>query len=228
MADIGHIKMKHFDHIARHLEINELDLKTETINRRRHYVTPDGNRYVSITSILSNIGKADIQKWRKRVGEKEANKITAQASRRGTSVHSICESYIRNEDGFLEGELPNVIEMFRSIEPILDRIDNIHVVEGALYSDDLGLAGRTDLIGEFDNTLAVIDYKTSRKKKTWEMCHKFFMQGTFYAHAYEERTGIPIEDIIIIMAVENEKPLLFKEKKDRWIEPLKEVIYKYS
>ena len=48
--------MKHFDHITRHLEINELDLKTETINRRRH-VTPDGNRYVSITSILSNIGK---------------------------------------------------------------------------------------------------------------------------------------------------------------------------
>ena len=228
MADIGHIKMKHFDHIARHLEINELDLKTETINRRRHYVTPDGNRYVSITSILSNIGKADIQKWRKRVGEKEANKITAQASRRGTSVHSICESYIRNEDGFLEGELPNIVELFRSIEPLLDRIDNIRLVEGALYSDELKVAGRTDLIADFDEQLAVIDYKTSRSKKTWEMCHKYFMQGAFYAHAFEERYNTPIENIIIIMAVENDKPLLWKETKSRCIDPLKQVITKYS
>ena len=216
--------MKTFNHVLRELE----EIPTQYHNGKRYYVTPKGNKYISVTSILSNISKADIQKWRERVGETEANKITTKASRQGTAVHSICESYIKNEDRYLNGALPHVVEMFRSIEPILDRIDNIHVVEGALYSDDLGLAGRTDLIGEFDNTLAVIDYKTSRKKKTWEMCHKFFMQGTFYAHAYEERTGIPIEDIIIIMAVENEKPLLFKEKKDRWIEPLKEVIYKYS
>ena len=216
--------MKKFNHVLRELE----EIPTQYHNGKRYYVTPEGNKYISVTSILSNISKADIQKWRERVGETEANKITTKASRQGTAVHSICESYIKNEDRYLNGALPHVVEMFRSIEPILDRIDNIHVVEGALYSDDLGLAGRTDLIGEFDNILAVIDYKTSRKKKTWEMCHKFFMQGTFYAHAYEERTGIPIEDIIIIMAVENEKPLLFKEKKDRWIEPLKEVIYKYS
>ena len=216
--------MKTFNHVLRELE----EIPTQYHNGKRYYVTPKGNKYISVTSILSNISKADIQKWRERVGETEANKITTKASRQGTAVHSICESYIKNEDRYLDGALPHVVEMFRSIEPILDRIDNIHVVEGALYSDDLGLAGRTDLIAEFDDTLAVIDYKTSRKKKTWEMCHKFFMQGTFYAHAYEERTGIPIEDIIIIMAVENEKPLLFKEKKDRWIEPLKEVIYKYS
>ena len=210
--------MKTFNHVLRELE----EIPTQYHNGKRYYVTPKGNKYISVTSILSNISKADIQKWRERVGETEANKITTKASRQGTAVHSICESYIKNEDRYLNGALPHVVEMFRSIEPILDRIDNIHVVEGALYSDDLGLAGRTDLIGEFDNTLAVIDYKTSRKKKTWEMCHKFFMQGTFYAHAYEERTGIPIEDIIIIMAVENEKPLLFKEKKDRLIETLKE------
>ena len=50
---------------------------------------------------------------------------------------------------------------------------------------------------------------TSRKIKKWEYCHNYFMQGAFYAHAYEERTGVPINNIVIIMAVENEKPLLF-------------------
>ena len=118
--------------------------------------------------------------------------------------------------------------MFQSIEPLLNRINNIHVVEGSMWSDHLKLAGRTDLIGEFDGRLSVIDYKTSNKKKTWEMCHQNFMQGAFYAIAYEERTGIPVDTIVIIMGVQNEKPLLFVEKRDEWIEPLKEVIYKYS
>ena len=123
--------------------------------------------------------------------------------------------------------MPHLVEMFESIQPLLNRIDNVHVTEGALYSDELQLAGRTDLIAEFDEQLAIIDYKTSRRIKTWEMCASYFMQGAFYAHAYEERTGIPINNIVIIMAVENEKPLLFRETKERWLNPLKEVQYKY-
>jgi len=217
--------MKTFNHVGQPFDF---ELKTENIDGKRHYVTPDGNKYISITTLLSNLSKAGIQKWRARVGEVEANRISTKASRQGTRVHSICESYIKNEDGFLDGRMPNEVEMFQSINPLLDCIDNIHCVEGALYSDELKLAGRTDLIAEFDDELAVIDYKTSRKIKTWDMCHAYFMQGAFYAHAYEERTGIPINNITIIMAVENEKPLLFRETKDRWMEPLKSVIYKYS
>ena len=215
--------MKKFNHYASSL----LDLKTENVDGKRHYVTPDGNKYISITTLLSNLSKAGIQKWRERVGAEEANRISTKASRQGTGVHSICESYIKNEAGFLDGRMPNEVEMFQSIESLLDCIDDVHCVEGALYSDELKLAGRTDLIAEFDNQLAVIDYKTSRKIKTWEMCHSYFMQGAFYAMAYEERTGIPINNIVIIMAVENEKPLLFKETKDRWIEPLNQVRHKY-
>ena len=216
--------MKTFNHVGNDLK----DLKTENIEGKRYYVTPKGNKYVSITSLLGNLSKQSIIEWRRRVGEAEANKISRQASSRGTRVHNICESYIKNQEGILEGVLPDAIDMFNSILPLLDRIDNIHVAEGALYSDDLGVAGRTDLIGEFDEKLSVIDYKTSRKRKTWEMCHAYFMQGAFYAHAYEELTGISINDIVIIMAVESDKPLLFRETKDRWIEPLKQVITKYS
>ena len=217
--------MKNFNHVGSNLDC---ELKTETVDGKRIYETPNGDKYISITSLLSNLSKASIQKWRERVGEDEARKITTQASRRGTSVHNICESYIKNEYGHLDGRMPNEVDLFSSIQPLLNRIDNIHVVEGSMWSDHLKLAGRTDLIGEFDNRLSVIDYKTSSKKKTWEMCNQYFMQGTFYAIAYEERTGIPVDTIVIIMAVENEQPLLFIEKRDRWIEPLKEIITKYS
>ena len=216
--------MKDFHHVGIELQ----DLKTENIEGKRFYVTPKGNKYVSITSLLSNLSKDSISQWRRRVGETEANKISRQASSRGTRVHNICESYIQNQVGILEDALPDAIDMFKSIVPFLDRIDNIHVVEGALYSDDLGVAGRTDLIAEFDGNLAVIDYKTSRKPKNWEMCHSYFMQGAFYAYAYEELTGTPLNNIIIIMAVENDKPLLFRETRDRSLSPLKQVITKYS
>jgi len=215
--------MKNFNYVGSDLT----ELQTENIDGRRFYKTPNGS-YQSITTLLSNLSKAGIQAWRARVGEEEANRISTKASRQGTAVHALCEQYIKNEENFLDGKMPHLVEMFESIISLLDRIDNVHVTEGAMYSDDLKLAGRTDLIAEFDGHLAIIDYKTSRKIKTWEMCHSYFMQGAFYAHAYEERTGIPINNIVIIMAVENEKPLLFRETKDRWLDPLKSVIYKYS
>ena len=215
--------MKNFNHVGSELQ----DLQTKNINGKRHYVTPDGNQYISITSLLSELSKEGIQKWRERVGETEANRISTKASRQGTAVHSLCESYIKNEQDFLTESMPHLVEMFESIQPLLDRIDNVHVIEGALYSDELQLAGRTDLIAEFDGNLSVIDYKTSRKIKNWEMCHSYFMQGAFYAHAYEERTGISINNIVIIMAVENEEPLLFRETKNRWIPPLNQVRHKY-
>ena len=209
--------MKQFNYVGNELQ----DLKTENHEGKRFYVTPEGNKFVSITSLLGNLSKQSIIEWRRRVGETEANKISRQASSRGTRVHNICESYVKNQDGILDDALPDAIDMFNSIQPFLDRIDNVHVIEGALYSDELGLAGRTDLIAEFDGNLSVIDYKTSRKVKNWEMCHAYFMQGAFYAYAYEELTGTPLNNIVIIMAVENDKPLLFRETRNRWLNPLK-------
>ena len=214
--------MKKFNHVGNTLT----ELQTENIDGRRFYKTPKCN-YQSITTLLSNLSKVGIQAWRKRVGAEEANRISTKASRQGNAIHALCEKYIKNEEGFLTESMPHLVEMFESILPLLDRVDNVHGTEGAMYSDELGLAGRTDLIAEFDGKLAIIDYKTSRRIKTWSMCHSYFMQGAFYAHAYEERTGIPINNIVIIMAVENEEPLLFRETKDRWLEPLQQVIYKY-
>jgi len=122
--------MKKFNHVGSELQ----DLQTENIDGKRHYVTPDGNKYISITTLLSNLSKAGIQKWRERVGAEEANRISTKASRQGNAVHKLCERYIQNEEGFLTESMPHLVEMFESILPLLERIDNVHCVEGALYS----------------------------------------------------------------------------------------------
>ena len=207
--------MKKFIHLAERPELS-FGMITENKNGKRHYATPSGELYPSITTVLGELNKAAISAWRKRVGEEEANKISGKASRRGTRLHSVCESYIQNKEEYLNGETPHIVELFKTIEPILERVDNIQGVELALYSDHFGIAGRTDCIAEFDGTLSVIDYKTSNKIKKKEWCEKFFAQGAFYGIAYEELTSIPVPQVVIIIAVENEQPQLFVEKRDDW------------
>jgi len=214
--------MKKFIHLANRPELS-FGMRTENKNGKRHYVTPEGELYPSITTILGEFSKASIQAWRKRVGETEANKISGKASRRGTSVHSICESYIKNEDGYLNGQTPNIIELFKTIEPFLERIDNVHGVELGLYSDHFGVAGRTDLIAEFDGKLSVIDYKTSNRTKKKEWCESYFAQGSFYAIAYEELTQIPVSQVVIVIAVDNDQPQLFVEKRNDWADKIWEA-----
>ena len=214
--------MKKFIHLAERPELS-FGMITENKNGKRHYVTPSGELYPSITTVLGELSKAAIQKWRKRVGETEANKISGKASRRGTRLHSVCESYIQNEDGFLDKQTPNITELFKTIEPFLERIDNVHGVELGLYSDHFGIAGRTDCIAEFDGVLSVIDYKTSNKIKKKEWCESYFAQCAFYAVAYEELTKIPVPQVVVIIAVDNEQPQLFVEKRDDWVDKIWEA-----
>jgi len=204
------------------------DLHSVTFtNGERYYTLPDGSILPSITTILSAQSKEGIAAWRKRVGEAEANRVSAKASGRGTRVHNLCEDFIQNKP--LRESMPDAIEMFKTIKPVLEtRVNNIHYVEQSFYSKKIGSAGRSDLIAEFDGELSVMDYKTSAKIKYRENILSYFWQSTFYALAYEELVGTPINQIVIIMAVEDEKkPLIFIEKVEDHIEGLVEAIDYY-
>ena len=123
------------------------DLNTEYVNGKRFYVTPDKNKYPSVTTVLSTMNKDIIEQWRLRVGIEEAQKITTQASGRGTSVHSIAERYLLNEKDYSRGEMPASLASFKHIQKYLDDwCDKVYANEIALYSDELKTAGRCDLI----------------------------------------------------------------------------------
>lgn len=202
------------------------DLQSATIDGKRFYTLLDGTKVPSITTVLSVMKKDAIMEWRRRVGEETANKISRQATGRGTNVHTLCERYLNNEK--LGDIMPDAKEMFLSIKPLLNRIDNIHYQEQALWSKQLKVAGRVDCIAEFDGKLSVIDFKTSRKPKTRDKILDYFWQTTAYALMYEELVGEPIDQLVIIMAVENEEPLLFVEKTEDHIEGLVKAIKFYE
>lgn len=206
--------MANFNHVS--IEIPEI--KTENFNGGRYYVTPSGERYPSITTVLSILSKKAIIEWRNRVGEAEANKISTKAARRGTNVHQMCEDYLNNKPYVTNKTMPVDKEMFATLKPILDeRINNIHTQEATLYSDYLGVAGRVDCIAEFDGRLSVIDFKTSRKPKKKEWISNYFQQASAYCVMYEERTKIPVDQIVILIAVDDNEPQVFVEKRDNHI-----------
>jgi ATP-dependent exoDNAse (exonuclease V) beta subunit len=203
------------------------DLKSETFpDGKRYYTLPDGTKLPSVTTVLGAQKKDAIMAWRKRVGEDVANAISRKATGRGTNVHTLCERYLNNES--LGDVMPDAKEMFFSLKPLLNRINNIHYQEQALWSTQLGMAGRVDCIAEFDGVLSVIDFKTSKKVKSHEDIEDYFWQTSAYALMYEELIGKPINDIVIVMAVEDNQPLLFKQKTEDHIDGLVKAIQFYK
>jgi len=204
-------------------------LTRETTESGRKYFTPEGNAYPSITTVLSILSKQAIMEWRKRVGEEEANKISRQAATRGTAVHSLAEDYLNNNDDWNKGAMPANLASFNDIRPILDEhVDNVWMQEQFLYSDKLKCAGQVDCIAEYDNKLSIIDFKTSRRVKKKEDITSYFIQMAFYAAAFYERTGIPIRQGVIIMAVDGNEPLVFKENTYDYLEHFQSVRKKYK
>ena len=204
------------------------DLKSEThSDGKRYYTTPSGKRLPSVTTVVGAMKKQAIMEWRNRVGEVEANRISKLATGRGNRVHDLAERYLKNEKIDWVREMPDSVEMFRTLIPHLHRINNIHYIEQSLWSEQIGLAGRVDLIAEWDGVLSVIDFKTSKKIKKKEDIQDYFAQCTAYAGMYEEHVSVPVDQIVIVMAVENEEPLIFIEKTGDHINTLVEHIEFY-
>jgi genome maintenance exonuclease 1 len=198
------------------VEFDELETVTE--DKKRFYLTPEGNKYPSVTTVCSLATIDSIKKWRKRVGNEQANKISSKASSRGTKVHKLVEDYVNNKELDFENVLPVNLFMFKQIKPILDTyLENVYAIECPLYSDYLETAGRVDCIGTFKGKPAIIDFKTANKRKQRSWIHNYFMQEAAYAVMFEERTKIPISRIVTVIAVEQDEPQLFIEKRDDYI-----------
>jgi genome maintenance exonuclease 1 len=189
----------------------------------RLYATPDGNRYPSVTTILADQGKEAIDAWRARVGVDEAKRISLRATTRGTRLHSYAEHYLNNVSDFLDANDLISKELFHSFQPILEPINNIHCQETRLYSHYLKLAGTVDCIGEYNGRLSIIDFKTASKPKQKDWIKSYFMQCAAYAIMYEEMTGIPVPQLVVLIAVEDSEPQIFIEKRNDWAKPLIEV-----
>ena len=209
-----------------------VEVEPVTKDGTRFYPIPGADKYYpSVTSITSFKNAQFFAEWRKRIGETEANRITARATQRGTAFHALSEDYfngVLDVDKYLANN-PLSVRMFQSARATLDRINNIHCLETFLYSHYLGLAGRVDCIAEFDGELAVIDFKTSTKPKSEDHIEHYFVQETAYAAMFLERTGIEVKKIVTLIAVEDGSIQVFeKYNLDDYLQLLKTYIEEFA
>ena len=101
--------------------------------------------------------------------------------------------------------------LFKIAKPTLNNIDNIHALEGSLYSKELGVAGTVDCIAEYNGELSIIDFKTSKAPKPREWIDGYFVQAAAYACMYYELTGIAVKKLVIIMACEDGDCVVYEE-----------------
>ena len=186
--------LKKFDH-----DIIQFDeMVAEKIDGKRYYETPTGEKYPSMTTILSLLeNQTALDFWRKRVGYAEAEKQTQEAADRGNRLHELSEKYLLNtltDDEILyeHGDM-----MFRHIKPFLNEIQKVHAIEVPLFSHKYKFAGRTDAIVTYNDFLCIADHKNSKhllknakKAHLREKLYKYQIQTFGYALAFEEMTGL--------------------------------------
>ena len=218
-----------------HVPVELQPITATNKNGVRLYETPEGNKYPSITTVLSVRNKQGLTEWRKRVGNDVANHIARTAAARGTKVHHMCEDYLNN----MESEWPEKFKehkknflpycLFTQLkEKVLCNVNNIYAQEAGLYSDKYKVAGRVDCIAEYKGTLSIIDFKTSTKEKNDEWNESYYIQGSAYAEMFGERTGIEISQVVILVVTEDGTVQEFIKDKQEYLNRLSETIYIWS
>jgi len=187
-------------------KFNYEPLYRETIDGKRKYATPDGEKLPSVTTILDATkpeeAKKALQEWKKRVGVQKAQEITTEAAGRGTRMHKWLEDYIKTGVIGEPGSNPYSIQSHKMATSIiyqgLSKCNEYWGTEVPLYFPKV-YAGTTDLVGVHDGSPAIMDHKQSNKLKKREWIEDYFLQLAAYANAHNEVHGTNIRKGVIFM-----------------------------
>jgi hypothetical protein len=209
----------------RHELFEEPKVKQIKIDGMRHYETPTGEAYPSVTTVLRQYYKKPyLKKWRERVGEETAKQITARAASRGQGIHKICEKYLANDDKYEKKAMPSTLDEFQNVSPILDNnVTCVHGIEFGLYSHVLKSAGTADLICTWGNTPTIVDFKTSRRYKRESQIEDYFVQASVYGIMTTELFQFDIKQVIVILLVENDFPIVFQKDIELYKDRVNEI-----
>jgi len=183
-------------------------LSRETVNGRRLYATPTGEKLPSVTTILdktkSEEKKQALANWKKRVGVQKAQQITTEAANRGTRMHTYLEHYVLTgelkEKGSNPFSWPSHDMAQKVITEGLVNANEYWGTEVPLYFPGV-YAGTTDCVGLHKGDPAIMDFKQSNKPKKREWIDEYFMQLAAYSEAHNEVYGTNIRKGVVLMCV---------------------------
>ena len=204
------------------------DITQDNSRTSRLYIDPEtGIGYPSVTTVISKTmtveSKKILDNWKKRVGEKEANRASTFGLNRGKRAHLLIENYYKNEIE-PEEQMPHILSSFGAMVSGIQKTVKAFVsFEQNLLSHKLKIAGRTDCIAFLKNRdLAIIDFKSSRRNKTAKDCDDYFIQMAIYGMILNElletqNKTIQVGQLVIIMGVDDKtEPLIMSDTLCNW------------
>lgn len=199
------------------------EMQVDTLSSGRTYHTPDGS-YPSLTTILGKTSPNQVwlQRWKERVGEEEAARVSKEATDRGTWVHEIAERHFNGEIVSYDNLPADVKQMSRDLISIVETgVEEVYGQEQILWSNKYRYAGRTDMVGVWKGQPSIIDFKTSKKRKSSSQIRDYYIQCCGYAVAHNEMFGTGIKNIVVAITVEGKEPQLFEKSAVPFLSELK-------
>ena len=177
----------------------------EKLDGLRHYTVDGEERPLpSVTTVLGKTQPKEKQqsldRWRKKVGLRQADKITRDAAVRGTAMHKYLEDMMRGQRSL--DLTPLGVEATRMAEIIVERglndCSEIYGIEATLFYPGL-YAGSVDLVAKYKDKVSIIDFKQTNKPKQREWIGDYFLQMAAYGMAHDAVYGTAIEQGVIMM-----------------------------
>ena len=174
----------------------------------RHYTVNQEN-LPSVTSILKATEpeekKAKLEEWKKRVGYKQAEVISREATNRGSSMHDYLEKFLLGKLNMdLLGDNTREKMMAEQIieNGLRNKLNEIWGCEATLYYPGK-YSGTADCIGIYENKESLIDFKNSNKVKKDEWIDDYYLQCAAYAMAHNIVYGTNIIQGVILLCTKD-------------------------
>ena len=208
------------------------NLQRTTIEGKRHYLDNTGKPVPSVTTVLSHLkDMTGLNKWKKRVGNQEAQRIVTESANIGTITHKHLECFIEGVDRPSGSNL--IYQQAKQLSDIIiengmSSVNEVWAIEQSLCFPGL-YAGTADMICTYKGEPMIGDFKTSRQVKKREWIEDYFMQCAAYALAHNELYNTDISaGLIFIVSHSGEyqeftvKGEEFKKYTDMWLDKVEQ------
>lgn len=198
-------QLKERTHFFQQYSLPFQELECVTTDHGRHYVSPNGVKLTSVTTMLGRSSDHGwLDDWRERLGAEAADAETQRCADRGEAVHLASELYLKNRPlSEVIAAAGDYLFLFKQLHPYLNRVTKVYAQEIPLYSETLGLAGRVDFVGVYEGKTTILDFKTSNTIKTRDMIEDYSIQLCLYSFMFEQMFGHRIDRLINVIS--NEK-----------------------
>jgi len=189
----------------------------------KNYGWPEA-RLLSPSRILDRTSdKSFLEKWRKKIGDEEADRIVAHSIAVGKSMHQYLEGKIKNEKGDIlynfnpNKKLATKLAKLIIAKGLKDKLQEVWGVEARVHFGDY-YRGIADLIGIYEDEPCIIDFKQKRKPQLehYDSIKNYFTQMAAYGMAHNRMCKTKIRKGVVLIATHDHKFQTFTIKGDAW------------